>query len=479
MNVCVLSGGFGGAKFVRALVETLGGPSVTAIVNVGDDIDILGVHVSPDLDSVVYALAGLADEERGWGRAGETWNALETVSQLGGDDWFKLGDRDLGLHLLRTQALRDGEPLSSFTTRVSRTLGIEAAVLPATDDELRTFVATPAGTFSFQEWFVARGHRDDVDAVDVRGDARPAPGVIDALASADLLLIAPSNPYVSIGPILAVREIRDALEARRVPCVAVSPLVGGRAVKGPADRMLARLAGGTTPAHVASCYPGLIDALVVDEEDDVAGARRPADRDADADDRRGLAAARRGSRALGSRMRVAILGGTGKFGRALAIRLAAAGDDVVIGSRDPERAREIAAKLGVRGARNDDVGDVDLVVLAVEAGAALSTVRGLKLQAPLLSVAAEVAFEGGSRTTRQRRPVARRASRRSGERAGRRGAALARRVRAGGVSARAGRPGLRRRPGGEAARARARRKDRATGARSTQARWRPRARWRR
>ena len=269
MNVCVLSGGFGGAKFVRALVETLGGTSVTAIVNVGDDIDILGVHVSPDLDSVVYALSGLADEERGWGRAGETWNALETVSQLGGDDWFKLGDRDLGLHLVRTQALREGEPLSSFTTRVSRTLGVEAAVLPATDDELRTFVATPAGTFSFQEWFVARGHRDDVDAVDIRGDARPAPGVIDAFTSTDLLLIAPSNPYVSIGPILAVREIRDALEARRVPCVAVSPLVGGRAVKGPADRMLARLAGGTTPAHVASCYPGLIDALVVDEDDDV------------------------------------------------------------------------------------------------------------------------------------------------------------------------------------------------------------------
>ncbi len=271
MNVCVLSGGFGGAKFVRALVETLGGPNVTAIVNVGDDLDVLGVHVSPDLDSVLYTLSGLADEPRGWGRADETWNALETVSRLGGDDWFKLGDRDLGLHLLRTQALRAGEPLSSFTTRVGRTLGIEAAVLPATDDELRTFVRTPAGTFSFQEWYVARGHRDEVTFVELRGQARPAPGVLDALASADLLLIGPSNPYVSIGPILWVDEINASLEARRVPCVAVSPLVGGRAVKGPADRMLARLAGGTTPAHVASCYPGLIDALVVDESDDVSG----------------------------------------------------------------------------------------------------------------------------------------------------------------------------------------------------------------
>jgi LPPG:FO 2-phospho-L-lactate transferase len=271
MNVAVFSGGFGGAKFVRALVETLGGQNVTAIVNVGDDLDVLGQRVCPDLDSVLYALAGLADEERGWGRADETWHALETVSRLGGNDWFKLGDRDLGLHLVRTQALRAGEPLSSFTARAARALGVAAALLPATDVELRTFVVTAAGTFSFQEWFVARGHRDDVDDVDVRGDARAAPGVLDALATADLLLIGPSNPYVSVGPILAVPEIRVALEARRVPCVGVSPLVGGRANKGPADRMLARLAGGTTPAHVASCYSGLIDALVVDETDDLAG----------------------------------------------------------------------------------------------------------------------------------------------------------------------------------------------------------------
>jgi LPPG:FO 2-phospho-L-lactate transferase len=276
MKVTVLSGGVGGAKFVRALVETLGGEQVTAIVNVGDDLEALGLYVSPDLDSVLYALAGLADEERGWGRAGETWNALATVGALGGDDWFKLGDLDLGLHLVRTQALRAGERLSTVTARVARALAVDATLLPATDDELRTFVVTPAGTFSFQEWFVARGHRDDVDAVEVRGTATPAPGVLDAIAAADLLLIGPSNPYVSVGPILAVRELREALAARRVPCVAVSPLVGGRAVKGPADRMLERLAGGTTPAHVASCYPGLIDALVVDESDDVDGLDVPA-----------------------------------------------------------------------------------------------------------------------------------------------------------------------------------------------------------
>jgi LPPG:FO 2-phospho-L-lactate transferase len=268
LNVTVLSGGVGGAKLVRALVEALGGEHVSAIVNIGDDLEALGLHVSPDLDSVLYALAGLADEERGWGRAHETWNALETVSELGGDDWFKLGDRDLGLHLVRTQALRAGEPLSAVTARLARALGVTATLLPASDDELRTFVVTPAGTFSFQEWFVARGHRDEVDAIDVRGEATAAPGVLEAIDTADLLVIGPSNPYVSVGPILAVRELREALARRRVPCVAVSPLVGGRAVKGPADRMLAHLAGGTTPRHVASCYVGLIDALVIDESDD-------------------------------------------------------------------------------------------------------------------------------------------------------------------------------------------------------------------
>jgi LPPG:FO 2-phospho-L-lactate transferase len=267
MNVCVLSGGVGGAKFVRALVETLGGEHVTAIVNVGDDVEALGMRVSPDLDSVLYALAGLHDDERGWGRADETWNALETVSALGGEDWFRLGDRDLGLHLVRTQALRAGEPLSSVTDRIARALGVTAGLLPATDDAVRTVVDTPAGAFEFQEWFVARGHRDEVDGVRYVGSASPAPGVLAAIDAADVLLLAPSNPYVSIGPILAVGEIREALEARRVPCVAVSPLIGGRAVKGPADRMLRRLAGGTTPQHVASCYAGLIDALVIDEAD--------------------------------------------------------------------------------------------------------------------------------------------------------------------------------------------------------------------
>jgi len=267
VKVALLSGGVGGARFACGLVSAIDPEDVTVIGNVGDDLDVLGLAVSPDLDSILYALAGLHDEERGWGRAGETWEALGTVSELGGDDWFRLGDRDLGLHLVRTEALRAGEPLSAVTARLARALGVEAAVIPATDDRLRTWIDTPAGSFAFQEWFVARGHRDEVDGVRFVGDAEPAPGVLEALAGADAIVIAPSNPYVSIWPILAIGEIRAALVARRVPCVAVSPLVGGRAVKGPADRMLARMAGGTGPEHVAACYAGLIDALVVDESD--------------------------------------------------------------------------------------------------------------------------------------------------------------------------------------------------------------------
>ena len=269
MRVVVLAGGLGGSRFARALAETLPPRDVTVVGNVGDDVEVSGLHVSPDLDTILYTLAGVLDEDRGWGRAGETWNAREAATELGAETWFQLGDRDLGLHLVRTEALRRGEPLSTVTARLARAFGVEATLLPATDDHLRTWVATPAGEFPFQEWFVMRQHRDEVDAVRFEGaeDARAAPGVLEALGAADLIAIAPSNPFLSIGPILAVARIRDAVENRRVPAVAVSPLIGGRTVRGPADRMLARLAGGTGPAQVASCYKGLIDALVIDEAD--------------------------------------------------------------------------------------------------------------------------------------------------------------------------------------------------------------------
>ena len=277
MKTVLLSGGVGGARFARGLQDVLGPGELTIVGNVGDDLEVLGLHVSPDLDSILYTLAGLADDERGWGRADESWRTLESVASWGGEDWFKLGDLDLGLHLVRTKALHRGASLSQVTALLAAKAGLRTWILPATDDRLRTHVATPAGTLPFQEWFVARRHEDEVDAVIVEGieDARPAPGVISALAAAEAILIAPSNPYVSIGPILAVREIREALEGRAVRSVAVSPLVGGKAVKGPADRMLLRMAGGTTPDLVAQSYKGLIDALVIDRSDAPAAAAVP------------------------------------------------------------------------------------------------------------------------------------------------------------------------------------------------------------
>ena len=269
MRVVLLSGGGGGARFARGLQGILEPGELTVIGNVGDDVEILGVHVSPDLDSLLYALGDLIDVERGWGRADESWNALESAVQWGGEGWFRLGDRDLGLHLVRTSALRAGAALSEVTAGFADRAGLTARIVPATDDRLRTQVVTPAGTFPFQEWFVGRSHRDDVDAVLYEGaeEARAAPLVTDALAAADVILLAPSNPYLSIGPIVAVRDIRTAIEERRARCVAVSPLVGGAAVTGPAARMLMRMAGGATPAHVADRYAGLVDALVIDESD--------------------------------------------------------------------------------------------------------------------------------------------------------------------------------------------------------------------
>jgi LPPG:FO 2-phospho-L-lactate transferase len=269
-EVVVLSGGVGGARFVRGLVGIVPPEEVTVVGNVGDDVEVLGLHVSPDLDSLVYALADLHDEERGWGRRDETWNALATARELGDPDtWFQLGDRDIGLHLVRTRALRSGEPLSAVTARIAASLGVRPRLLPASDDRLRTIVETAAGPFSLQEWFVRRGHRDVAEGVRFDGaeDARPAPGVLEAIAQAALVVIAPSNPFISIWPILAVGAIRDAVREGDAPVVGVSPVIGGKAVKGPADAMLASLAGGTTAAHVARCYDGLLDALVVDEED--------------------------------------------------------------------------------------------------------------------------------------------------------------------------------------------------------------------
>jgi LPPG:FO 2-phospho-L-lactate transferase len=263
----VLCGGLGGSRFVDALTQAAGGEQVTAIVNVGDDLEILGLRVSPDLDTVLYTLAGLLDEERGWGVKDETTNALQLACRLGGEDWFTLGDRDIGLHLVRTELLREGVPLSEATRRLCERLGVTTTLLPASDDPVRTFLTTSAGELDFQTWFVGRRHADEVLGLRYDGaeSAAPAPGVLDAIAAAATVFLAPSNPFVSIRPILAVPGIREALAGKRV--VAVSPLVGGKALRGPLAEMMASLDHEPGVRGIAALYEGLATDMLVDPAD--------------------------------------------------------------------------------------------------------------------------------------------------------------------------------------------------------------------
>ena len=254
---------------VDALARAVRPSTVTAIVNVGDDLDFLGLQVSPDLDTVLYTLAGLLDEERGWGVRDETTNALATAERLGAESWFTLGDRDIGLHLVRTSALRSGEPLSMVMARIAAALGVETRLLPASDERVRTIVTTEVGELDFQSWFVGRRHTDPVLGVrfEGAGAASPAPGVLEALAAADSVIIAPSNPFVSIDPILAVPGIRAAVAARRADAVAVSPIVGGRALRGPLAEMLSGLGHEPSALGVARLYAELVSTFVVDLAD--------------------------------------------------------------------------------------------------------------------------------------------------------------------------------------------------------------------
>jgi LPPG:FO 2-phospho-L-lactate transferase len=268
VSIAILCGGLGGSRCVDSLARAAGPEAVTAIGNVGDDVEILGLHVSPDLDTVLYTLAGLLDEERGWGVRDETYGALATAGALGAETWFTLGDRDIGLHLVRTRWLRDGTPLSEATARLAQALGVRVRLLPATDDPLRTKIETEAGELDFQEWFVGRGHRDAVRGVRFAGaeSATPAPGVLEAIEEAELIVIAPSNPFVSVFPILAVPGIREALAGKRV--AAISPLVGGRALRGPLAEMMESLGHEPSAAGIAALYGDLVDVFVVDPGDE-------------------------------------------------------------------------------------------------------------------------------------------------------------------------------------------------------------------
>ncbi|HEX2058452.1 MAG TPA: 2-phospho-L-lactate transferase [Actinomycetota bacterium] len=269
MEVTAIGGGVGAAKLLIGLGRALGGTGLTAIVNTGDDEEIYEVHVSPDVDIVTYWLAGIADTERGWGITGDTFDVVEGLRELGVDAWFNLGDRDYATCLVRTMMLRRGEPLSVVTAHVARSLEVAARILPMTDDRVRTLVECADGrTLAFQEYFVRERCAPGVTGIAFSGaeEAAPAPGVLDAIEAADVVVVCPSNPLVSIGPVLAVPGIRDAL--RRHPfVVAVSPIVGGKALKGPADRMLESTGHGSSAASVASLYADFCDHFVVDERD--------------------------------------------------------------------------------------------------------------------------------------------------------------------------------------------------------------------
>lgn len=268
MNVTLLAGGVGGARLAHGLDLALDAPSLTVVVNVGDDTELHGLAISPDIDTVLYTLAGLNDEERGWGLRGESYATLAALKELGEDTWFTLGDKDLATHIVRTARLRRGEPLSSVTAELARSMGVRPHVLPATDDRLATLVDTPSGRLGFQEYFVGRRHADAVLGLHFDGAdaARPAPGVLDALA-ADLVVLAPSNPFLSIEPLLAVQGVRAALTGARGRRVAVSPIVGGQAIKGPAAQILESLGHEVSALGVARIYTGLVDVMVIDERD--------------------------------------------------------------------------------------------------------------------------------------------------------------------------------------------------------------------
>jgi len=269
MRVTALAGGTGAAKLLRGLAAVLDRSALSVIVNTGDDAEVWGLHISPDLDSVMYALAGVLDAGRGWGRADETFRCLSAMAAYGEPTWFGLGDRDLATHLIRTRALRDGQSLATITATLCRALGVTPRVLPMSDEAVRTIIRTPDGRLGFQEYFVRDKCQADVIGVDYDGAerARPGPGVLDAIAGADVVVVCPSNPVTSIGPILAVPGIADALAATRARVIGVSPIVAGAAVSGPAGALMRAHSLPVSPVGVARAYAPWLSTLLVARED--------------------------------------------------------------------------------------------------------------------------------------------------------------------------------------------------------------------
>lgn len=269
--IIALAGGVGGARLAHGLARALPPGELTVVVNTGDDFTHLGLNICPDPDTVMYTLAGLADPERGWGVEGETFNAMEALGQLGGENWFSLGDRDLATHIERTRRLALGEPLSTIMADFCARLGIQHGVIPMSDDPIRTIVHTAEGDLPFQDYFVRHRCAPAIARLSFKGagDASPSPALNDLMQSDRVrgVVICPSNPFLSIDPILAVPGVRPWLQGRKFPCIAISPLIGGKAVKGPAAKIMAELQLDAKPRAIALHYQGLIDGLVIDQED--------------------------------------------------------------------------------------------------------------------------------------------------------------------------------------------------------------------
>jgi LPPG:FO 2-phospho-L-lactate transferase len=267
--IVVLAGGVGAARFLEGLVQVAPPEEIVAIINTGDDMVFHGLHVSPDIDIVTYTLAGIVDESQGWGVRDDTTHTLSMLAQLGAETWFKLGDRDLAVHIRRTELLRAGWTLSEVTDAFRRALKVGVRLLPMSDDQVATEICTPVGWLHFQQYLVQRRARDEVLGVRFIGidRARPAPGVIEALQQADAVIIAPSNPVVSVGTILAVPGVRDAVTSTPAPVVAVSPIVAGAPIKGPAAPLMRAVGLDVSARGVAVCYRGVIDTLIIDQAD--------------------------------------------------------------------------------------------------------------------------------------------------------------------------------------------------------------------
>ena len=267
--IVVLAGGIGAARFLEGLAAVLPPDQITVIANTGDDDEFHGLHVSPDVDTVLYTLAGVVDRGRGWGIGGDTFACLDSLSSFGLETWFRLGDRDLATHLVRTARLRGGAVLSTAIEELRRSLGVRSRILPMSNDAARTRLRTASGVLRFQEYFVKLRQEPEVLEADFSeaSRSRPAPGVLEAIAESDGVIVAPSNPILSIGPILAVPGIREALCATPSRVAAVSPIVGGRALKGPAARNLASLGLGASAASVAELYKDFLDVFVLDQQD--------------------------------------------------------------------------------------------------------------------------------------------------------------------------------------------------------------------